>query len=83
MKMNDIQKFIKENFHIECVMDDKTMAPIYTFKYKEEELIQVKYKSTRIETHQFINEGKISPELEKIFNQLKQIHRQYQIGKIL
>ena len=47
------------------------------------QLIQVKYKSTGIETHQFINEGKISPELEKVFNQLRQIHRQYQIGKIL
>jgi hypothetical protein len=52
--MNDIQKFIEENFHIECVMDDKTMAPIYTFKYKEEELIQVKHKSTGIETHQWL-----------------------------
>lgn len=82
MIMNDIQKFIEENFHITIVFDDKTMAPIYTFKYKEEELIQVKHKSTGIENHDFLN-GKISPELEKVFNQLKQIHRQYQIGKIL
>lgn len=80
---NDIIKFIEENFHIECAIGDKTMAPIWKFKYKEEELICFTYESTGIETHQFLTDGKISPELNKVFNQLKQTHRQYQIGKIL